>query len=156
MRTQVEYTVENHRCPACDSDRMVNDCNGEGLEYNVGDSNRVFSAIGCSDCGFRWHEDYVLVGYWPRVGHGDDDNGPDLLTHLKRALREKCAELERLRERIDALIDLIPTSDYFDTVLPALVEAGLMWHHTDCPEGGENFMWIDGEICHACGSVVSE
>ena len=149
MKSQLRYTCDPSRCPKCGSENI------EGGSLDV-EYEYVHLDLDCADCGFSYHDDYALVGYWPRVGHGDDDNGPTLIEHLQTALKKKDTEVKRLRERIDALIDLLPTSDYFDTVQPALVEVGLMRHHTDCPEGGENFMWIDGEICHACGTAVSE
>jgi len=93
MKSQLQYTCDSGCCPKCGSENI------EGGSFDI-EGECVFLGLSCCGCGFSYHDDYRLVGYWPRVGHGDDDAGPTLIEHLQAALKQKDAEVRLLKDRL--------------------------------------------------------
>jgi len=81
LRTQLQHIADGgYHCPRCGSEEL------DGGERDSIDDYE-YRDFECLDCGFRYTEEYILNGYWPK---GDDDPqiGPTLVEHLRQQLRE--------------------------------------------------------------------
>ena len=90
LRTQLQYIASGgYHCPRCGSEEL------DGGERDSID-NYEYSDFECSDCGFRYTEEYILNGYWPK--DDDDTHGLTLVEHLRQQLRWSRKTIAKLRE----------------------------------------------------------
>jgi hypothetical protein len=69
---------------------------------------------------------------------------PEILDALKKAYEENDARIDEM----DHIVDAINTDQYFDEVLPHLVEGGHMWECLDC----NNIQWVRYDKCVNCAT----
>ena len=90
MKSQLQYVADGgYCCPRCDSEYIEDTLGRDSID------NYYYRDFECTECGLRYTEEYILNGYW--VMADGIDNGSTLVEHLRQALRDNAAEVERLR-----------------------------------------------------------
>ena len=76
LKTQLQHIADGgYHCPRCGSEELDGAWGAKSID------NYEYRDFECLDCEYRYAEEYILNGYWPK-GDDDESRGPTLVEHL--------------------------------------------------------------------------
>ena len=92
LKTQLQHIADGgYHCPRCGSEELDGAWGAKSID------NYEYRDFECLDCEYRYAEEYILNGYWPK-GDDDESRGPTLVEHLRQQLRWARKTIAKLRE----------------------------------------------------------